>query len=141
MNYNYQAKKIIAVVKENLEPGIALNIVGHLAVSIGHNASDHMGRATLKDASGINHLGISKYPFIVTKANGSKIRAAIETARADGRILFADYPQQMLDTGHDDELASSLNSAPESELKYLGAIFFAETELLKPITGKFSLYK
>ena len=141
MDYNYQEKKIIAVVKENLEPGVIANIIGHLAVSIGHNATDHMGRAVLTDASGKDHLGISKYPFIVTKANGSKIRAAIEAARADKRILFADYPQQMLDTGHDDELASSLSNTPESELQYLGAIFFAETELLKPITGKFSLYK
>lgn len=141
MDYSYQEKKIIAVIRENLEVGIALNVIGHLAVSISYNAHDHMGRAMLKDGSGIDHLGISKYPFIITKAKGTKIRTAIEAARTNDKILMADYPQQMLDTGHDDELAESLLATPENELQYLGAIFFGDTELLKPITGKFSLYK
>ena len=141
MDYNYQEKKIVAVVKADLEIGVAFNVVGHLAISISHHASNHMGRPVLKDASGVKHLGISKYPFIITKAKGTKIRAAIEAARGDDSILVADYPQQMLDTGHDDELAQSLLEIPESELQYLGAIFFGETEVLKPITSKFSLYK
>ena len=141
MDYDYQGKKIVAVVKADLELGAAMNVVAHLALSIGHNASNHMGRPILKDASGIDHLGISKYPFIITKAKGTKIRTAIEAARADGRILLADYPQQMLETGHDDELAQRLLEVPENKLQYLGAIFFGDTEILNPITGKFSLYK
>lgn len=141
MDYDYGEKKIVAVIKSDLEFGVALNVLGHLAVSIGYNATDHMGRSSLSDASGVLHMGISKYPFIVTKAKGTKIRTAIEGARANERIIFSDYPQQMLDTGHDDELAQSLAAANEKDLVYLGAVFYGTVEDLNAITGKFSLYK
>ena len=141
MEYDYREKKIVAVVDSKLEVGVALNVVGHLAVSIGHNASDHMGRPVLMDGSGVDHLGISRYPFIITKSNAGKIRKAIEAARQNPNILVADYPQQMLDTGHDDELASSLEAVKEAELTYLGAVFYGNTEEISAITKKFSLYK
>ena len=77
MEYDYREKKIVAVVDSKLEVGVALNVVGHLAVSIGHNASDHMGRPVLTDGSGVDHLGISRYPFIITKSNAGKIRKVL----------------------------------------------------------------
>ncbi len=141
MDYNYKEKKIVAVVNDKLEPGVALNVVGHLSISIGYNANNHMGRSILTDASGVEHLGISRYPFIITKANSNKIRIAIETARDNANILFADYPQQMLDTGHDDELAESLENIKEKDLVYLGAVFYGDTDEVNTITKKFSLYK
>lgn len=141
MEYNYKEKKIVAVVNDKLEVGVALNVLGHLAVSIGYNAENHMGRSVLTDASGIKHLGISKYPFIITKANANKIRNAIEAARQNINILFADYPLQMLETGHDDELAESLSKAKEVDLLYLGAVFYGNTEDINAITKKFSLYR
>ena len=141
MDYNYGGRKIVAVLKSDLDFGVALNVLGHLAVSIGYNSSDHVGRPVLLDASGISHLGISKYPLIITKAKGTKIRAAIESARTKENVTFADYPQQMLDTGHDDELAESLSLAEEKAISYLGAIFYGDTDDVNAITGKFSLYK
>ena len=141
MDYNYGEKKIVAVVKSDLDFGIALNVIGHLAVSFGHNALGHMGHPVLTDASGVRHLGIAKYPFIITKGKGEKIRAAIELARVKKNIVFVDYPQQMLETGHDDELAQSLASIDEKQLTYFGAIFYGKTEDVSAITGKFSLYK
>ena len=140
MDYDYREKKTVVVLKANLELGVAVNVIGHLAVTLSHNAIDHMGRELLKDASGISHLGVSKYPFIVTKAKESKIRAALEIARSDSRILVADFPRQMLDTKDDNELYQSLIETEEANLEYLGAIFFGDTEVLNPITRRFSLY-
>ena len=71
----------------------------------------------------------------------SKIREAIELAKQNENILVVDYPKQVLDTWHDDELANSLKCTKEGDLEYLGAIFFGETETLKTLTKKFSLYK
>uniref|UniRef100_UPI0040568A7F DUF2000 domain-containing protein n=1 Tax=Agathobacter sp. TaxID=2021311 RepID=UPI0040568A7F len=141
MEYDYREKKIVAVLNSALETGVALNVVGHLAVSIGCYAQEHMGKNPLLDADGVKHLGIARYPFIITKAKPNKIRAAIEKARENDNILFADYPQQMLETGHDNELAESLAKAQEKDLSYLGAVFYGPTEDINEITGKFSLYK
>lgn len=141
MTYDYREKKFVAVLRSDLEMGVALNVVGHLAVSISNHISNHMGQSPLVDNSGIKHLGIAKYPFIITKAKQGKIRAAIEKAREDDRITFADYPRQMLETGHDEELVESLHKVNESELEYLGAVFYGPTDAINEITGKFSLYK
>ena len=68
MNYDYKGKKIVGVIASNVEPAIALNVMGHLAVSIGAYADKEiMGQAYIKDKSGVNHVGISRYPFIITK--------------------------------------------------------------------------
>jgi len=141
MTYDYREKKIVAVLNSQLEPGIALNVLGHLAISLGANAQNIMGRQYLLDASEVKHLGIAKYPLIITRVKESTLNKAITLARQNLDILVADYPQQMLDTGHDDELAQSLLLVPESEIRYLGALFFGPTEVVNTITGKFSLWK
>lgn len=141
MSYDYREKKFVAVLKSDLEIGFALNVVGHLAISISSHIKGHMGQSPLVDGSGIKHLGIAKYPFIITKAKQSKIRSAIEKAREDKRIVFADYPRQMLDTGHDEELIESLHKVNENDLEYLGVVFYGPTDIINEITGKFSLYK
>ncbi len=141
MDYDYREKKTVIVVRSDLETGVAMNVVGHLALTIGHGGENIMGRDVLMDASHIEHRGISRYPVIITKAKRSKIRGAIEKARNNTNIIFADYPMQMLETGHDDELAEALEKCPEPELEYLGAIFYGESREVDEITGKFSLYR
>lgn len=54
---------------------------------------------------------------------------------------MADYPEEMLSTGHDDELAESLASIKEDELDYLGAVLYGKAELITQLTGKFSLWR
>ena len=139
--YDYKEKKIVAVLASNLETGVAMNVLGHLALSIGAYADKSiMGRRILTDAYGTNHLGIAKYPFIVTKVKPGRLRKAIEEARAEGNLLISDYPKQMLETGHDDELEIALKVVQESNIEYLGAIFYGLTENINKITGKFSLW-
>ena len=140
--YDYQAKKIVAVLAEKLERGVALNVLGHLAVSIGaYTEKDIMGKKIILDASGNKHIGISRYPFIITKAKKGKIRQAILLARTKPRVFFVDYPSEMLNTGHDDELVEAIGKKDEADIEYLGAVFYGKTEEVKKITGKFSLWK
>lgn len=54
---NYEDKKIVGIIASNVEPSVALNIIGHLSVSIGkYSDSEIMGEPTITDKSGINHL-------------------------------------------------------------------------------------
>src|SRR5271156_2678045 len=107
MSYDYKAKKIVAVLASDLEVGVALNVIGHLAISIGAFAEDLMGRPQLQDASGFSHLGIAKYPFIITKLKSNKLKTLIEQVRNQKNIVMADYPEPVLLTGDDDELANA----------------------------------
>ena len=78
----YENRKIVGIISTNVDATTALNVIGHLAIAIGKNSDEEiMGKKIITDKSNINHLGISKFPFIVTKVKPSKLRAAIDKAK------------------------------------------------------------
>ena len=137
----YDDKKIVGIIATNVEPGVALNIIGHLAIAIGkYSGNEIMGKSVITDKSNINHMGISKFPFIVTKVKAGKLKTAIESAKANPNLMVADYPRDMLDTRTDDELVASIESKDNEQLEYLGAIIYGNTNDVNEITGKFQLW-
>ena len=139
---NYEDKKIVGIVASNVEPAVALNVIGHLAISIGKYSNDEiMGKSVITDKSGINHLGISQFPFIITKVKSGKLKTAIDLAKQNPNLLVADYPKDMLDTRTDDELVASINSKENDKLEYLGAIIYGNTTDVDIITGKYQLWR
>jgi len=142
MSYEYSEKKIVAVLAANLEVGVALNVIGHLAVSIGAYADeDIMGRKVLVDSSGIGHMGISKYPFIITKVKPGRLKRLVDDARKEEHLLLVDYPKQMLTTGHDDELYEEISKVENENIEYLGAVMYGDSKVVSELTGKFTLWK
>ncbi len=139
---NYEDKKIVGIIASNVDAPTALNVIGHLAISIGKYSNDEiMGQKVITDRSGVSHLGISKFPFIVTKVKASKLKNAIDIARKNPKLLVADYPKDMLDTRTDDELVASIAAKDEADLEYLGAIIYGDTEDVNAITGKYQLWR
>lgn len=139
---NYEDKKIVGIIASNVDPAVALNVIGHLAISIGkYSDSEIMGQKVITDKSGVEHLGISKFPFIITKVKASKLRNAILLAKQNSNLLVADYPRDMLETRTDDELVSQVSSKSNEELEYLGAVIYGSTEDVNTITGKYQLWK
>ena len=139
---NYEDKKIVAIISTSVEPSIALNVIGHLAISIGkYSDNEIMGQKIITDKSGIDHLGISKFGFIVTKVKPGKLRIAIDKAKSNPNLLVADYPKDMLDTRTDEELVESISNKENEKLEYMGAIIYGDTKDVNEITGKFQLWK
>lgn len=139
---NYEDKKIVGIIASNVEPSIALNVIGHMAISIGkYSDQEIMGKKEIIDKSGIAHLGISKFPFIITKVKSGKLKNAIELAKSNPNILVADYPKDMLETRTDEELVESITSKENEKLEYLGAVLYGNTKDIDDITGKFQLWR
>ena len=139
---NYEDKKIVAILSTTVEPSVALNVIGHLAISIGkYSDKEIMGQKIIIDKSGIKHLGISKFPFIITKVKPGKLRNAIDKAKNNPNLLIADYPKDMLDTRTDEELVGSLTNKENEKLEYMGAIIYGNTKDVNEITGKFQLWR
>lgn len=139
---NYEDKKIVGIIATNVDVSVALNVIGHLCVAIGkYSDKEIMGQPIIMDKSGVEHLGISKFPFIVTKVKPGKLRAAIDKAKSNPNLLVADYPRDMLDTRTDEELVESVGSKENEKLEYLGAVIYGKTEDVNEITGKFQLWK
>lgn len=139
---NYEDKKIVGIIATNVEPAIALNVIGHLSISIGkYSDTEIMGQAIINDKTNIRHLGISKFPFIITKVKPQKLKIAIEKAKSNPELLVADYPKDMLDTRTDSELIKAIGDKVNDELEYLGAVIYGDSKLVDEITGKFQLWK
>ena len=139
---NYENKKIVGVIATNVDASIALNVIGHLAIAIGkYSDSEIMGKPILTDKSNINHIGISQFPFIITKVKASKLKTVIDIAKSNPKLLVVDYPKDMLETRTDEELVKSIESKDNSELEYLGAVIYGNAKDVNEITGKFQLWK
>lgn len=139
---NYEDKKIVGIIASNVDPAVALNVIGHLAISIGkYSDSEIMGQKVITDKSGIEHLGISKFPFIITKVKAIKLKNAILLAKQNPNLLVADYPKEMLETRTDEELVKEISSKNNDDLEYLGAVIYGNAEDVNAITGKYQLWK
>lgn len=139
---NYEDKKIVGIIATNVTPEVALNVIGHLAIAIGKYSNEEiMGQKVLTDKSKDIHMGISRFPFIVTKVKASKLKNAIELAKQNPNLLVADYPKEMLETRTDAELVEEVSKKTNEELEYLGAIIYGNTEDVNAITGKYQLWK
>lgn len=138
---NYEDKKIVGVIATNVEANIALNVIGHLAISIGkYSSTEIMGKNIITDKDGISHLGISKFPFIITKVKAGKLKTAIEKAKQNPNLLVADYPKEMLETRTDEELIEALENKENAKIEYLGAVIYGDTKDVDEITGRFQLW-
>lgn len=139
---NYEDKKIVGIIATNVDAATALNVIGHMAISIGkYSDSEIMGKKEIVDKSGVKHMGISKFPFIVTKVKASKLRNAILAAKENPNLLVADYPNDMLETRTDEELVESIEAKENADLEYFGAIIYGNTSDVNEITGKFQLWR
>lgn len=139
---NCEDKKIVGIIATNVDASTALNVIGHLAIAIGkYSDKEIMGQPILMDKSNGKHLGISQFPFIVTKVKQSKLKIAIDKAKENPNLLVADYPKDMLETRTDEELVASIESKDNKELEYLGAVIYGDTKEVNEITGKFQLWK
>jgi lysyl-tRNA synthetase, class II len=136
----YEDKKIIVLLNEKIDRGIAFNVIGHITTSIGHYGENLMGREWLTDAQGTKHKGISRYPVIILKAKDNKIKEIVAAAR-EKDLLVVDFPEEMYKTRTDDDLAKAISRTDENKIKYYGAGFFGATEIINPLTKKFSLWK
>ncbi len=76
-------------------------------------------------------MGISRFPFIITKVKPGKLRIAIDKAKNNPKILVADYPKDMLETRTDEELVESINNKENDKLEYMGAILYGDTKDLE----------
>ncbi|MFV8457585.1 DUF2000 domain-containing protein [Vibrio owensii] len=134
-------KRFVAVISKKVEVGRAVNVLGHLSVSLANQLSD--GDAIYidyQDLDGNVHPNISHYPFIVLRAdNSNKIRKLRQEALDKG-ILFSDFTHTMVEGGSEVQQQTTKNTL-EAELEYLGICLFGETETLRELTKKFSLYR
>ncbi len=135
-------KRFVAILSKKAETGRLMNALGHMAAGLvgGHGLDSEGTFLDYQDRDGSVHSPISHFPFIVLSAdNSSQLSKVIEGAKELG-IPYNFFTDTMTIGGSDPQReATQAKSA--SELEYWGVCLFGETEQLKPLTKKFSLFR
>lgn len=132
---------IIIVNEKETDPGKLMNAAGHaMAGLVGYAARDQdFCFVNYTDGDGALHAGISHYPVIALKAkNSNQIKKVREDAQAKG-IAFTDFLRTM-SIGKTQEQLDATKNAKGDEVEYLGLALFGDTDALREITKKLSLY-
>lgn len=136
------SKKFTAILNEKISIGKLLNALGHMTAGLvggGKNIQDFCF-LQYEDKDKNIHPNISHFPFIVVKAeNSNQIRKARQQA-IDKDILFTDFVSTMT-IGTSEEQINATKKLKEEELEYYGLCLFGDSDEIKEITKKFSLFK
>lgn len=139
---NFAGYKFVALVNKNLEPGVALNALGHIALGLGTRlaTADQAGHfLDFTDADGESHPSVSGLPLIVLRGTSGDIRGLRAQAASRG-MLSVDFVNTMTGGPWEEEMSRTMETA-EAELDYYGILIYGRAEELTPLTRKFSLYR
>lgn len=136
------SKRFVAVLNKRIEVGKLMNALGHMTAGLagGFGKQDEMCFLQYEDKDGGKHPNQSHFPFIVLQAdNSNQIRTVREQALSKG-VMFTDFTSTMTVGTSQEQLEATANT-PEAELDYFGICMFGQTEVLKELTKKFSLFR
>lgn len=133
-------KKFVAVLDEGLETGVAMNILGHMTVSMGNRVQDVLGVDGFSDASGFTHEGMSKWPFIVLKAPREKIKEIYEKVK-ESELVVVGAPEEVYTTYDDENFVKEVSAKQKEGIIYYGLCVYGDKVEVDEYTGRLSLYK
>ncbi|CAM3606518.1 DUF2000 domain-containing protein [Vibrio aquimaris] len=136
------SKRFVAVLNKKVEMGRLFNALGHMSVGLVDQVGDVEKLCFLQyqDKDEGIHPSISHYPFIVLKADNSNKIRKVRNELLERNIPFTDFADTMI-VGSSQQQVVATSEKAEHELEYFGICMFGDTEELKEITGKFSLFK
>lgn len=141
MTYNYKENKIVAIINKNTATWQALNVLGHMSISLGANKDNClMGRDILIDKTGYKHKGIAKWGFIIKQGDSDSIYELINKVKDNNTITLINFTQEMLDTRHDDDLFESMKEKGIDEFNYLGCLIYGKTKDIDMLTKDYVLW-
>jgi hypothetical protein len=134
--------RFTAILNKKIEPGRLMNALGHMAAGLAGGSTDPAAMKFLQylDASGGAHPNISYHPFIVLQADNSNQIRTVRSAALEKGIAFTDFTSTMT-AGTSEEQVERTKQTKEEELEYWGICLFGETEGIKEMTKKFSLFR
>ena len=140
-------KRFIAILNKKIELGRLMNALGHMSAGLvalieqkeGNNIKD-LCFLEYKDADSSIHPCISHYPFIVLKADNSNKIRTVRSKAIEMQLPFTDFVDSMIVGSSNAQLKATAQTT-ELDHEYFGICLFGETEELKELTGKFSLFR
>lgn len=74
--------KLVAMVNKDIEIGIAMNAIAHMAIGLGAQLNNTLLRLNdYQDKDGNIYPNISQMPFIILRGKSGEIRKAVQNAK------------------------------------------------------------
>lgn len=134
------SKKIVAVLNEKIETGVAMNALAQMAIGLGASIEDkdELRLVDYADADGNSHANISELPFIILKANPNQLRA-LRSELMNKHVKFVDFPDFIRSIGTFESPEKS-KTFKEAEIEYYGIVMFDDWDTVTNMTKKLSLW-
>ncbi|OGG26218.1 hypothetical protein A2960_04550 [Candidatus Gottesmanbacteria bacterium RIFCSPLOWO2_01_FULL_39_12b] len=136
------SKRFVAILNKKVEMGKLMNALGHMTAGLagGYGKENDMNFLQYEDKNGGKHPNISHFPFIVLKADNSNQIRNVRNEVIARNIIFTDFTSTMT-VGTSLEQVNKTRETPEAKLEYYGICLFGETQELREITKKFSIFQ
>ncbi|TBM22736.1 DUF2000 domain-containing protein [Hafnia paralvei] len=137
--YEDNEMKLYIILNRNHEVSTLMNAASHLSAGITDCAKEMLFDAYPNASSGLQ-ANMSHYPVVVLQAkNSSQLASAVQKAK-EAEITYNFFTNTMLSHSAEQQIADTLNTEID-KLDFIAIALFGNTEKLKPITKKFSVYK
>ncbi len=141
MQYADNQSKFVAVLNRKIELPKLLNALGHITAGlVSLIPTDAQEFLTYKDADGGLHPAIAKSPFIVLQADNSNQIRTVRKQAIEMGVAYNDFTESMLGNSAEEQLQQTVQTK-DDDMNYFGIILFGDSETLKTVTKKFSLFR
>jgi lysyl-tRNA synthetase class 2 len=136
------SKRLVSVVRKDLEPWRVVNAVGHMQAVLGSKITNEALTSGLSFVSsdGIELPRNSQYPIITMRADEKELRKLLDKIHTE-KLVHHVFIKEMQDTTDDDEIVELLKNKPMAETEVYGVSFWATNEDADRLTKGLQLWR
>ncbi len=133
-------EKCAIVVDKELAPGLAMNTVAALSLSVGKFVDGIVGDA-VKDGDGRSHTGITAIPLPILKGGGADLTDIVAKAAELPDVFLVDFTSIAQSSRTYDEYTRRTFELPTAQLPYIGVAVCGSRAAVNKLTGSLPLYR
>ena len=136
------SKRIISVVRKDLEPWRVANAVAHMQAIIGNKVAHEVLTSgdLFIDEQSHSIPRNSQYPIIIMKGDEKSLHK-LHKRVAENSLIYHVFIKEMQDTTNDQEIVDILSEKSLDETEYYGVSFLADNESAKMLTKDFQIWQ
>jgi len=136
------SRRIVSVVRKDLEPWRVANAVAHMQTIIGSRVPN---KALTSGENFVSSDGLavprnSQYPIIIMRADEKELHKLLAKI-VDARLVHHVFIKEMQDTTNDQEIVSILKNKSMADTEFFGVSFFADNDVADRLTKGLQLWK
>jgi hypothetical protein len=133
-------EKYAFVVEKGLAPGLAMNTVAALSMSVGRFVEGVIGDS-VKDADGQAHTGITAIPLPILKGEVTDLRDIVLKAAGIPGVFVVDFTAVAQSSRSYDEYTARTAELATDDLPYIGVAVCGSKSAVNKLTGSLPLYR